>query len=423
MVTSAYPSYSSCRQYRENLYDATRGLDLEVDRIAHYATSPGFVTASVDATLAALEELPTDGEPAQLLFVTHSIPTAMAESAGPEPRAPEGAYVEWHEQVAAEVTRQVSARRGIDYRSDLVYCSRSGPPSQPWLEPDVNDRLTELAAEGVTAVVAVPIGFISDHMEVIFDLDTEAAQTAADLGLAWSRAATAGVHHAFVSELADRMAARAVAGARRGCRRSRRKRASPSAGRACQPECCHQPARTGPAHPVLGRTSLGLIQLGLIEAVLAHSPYTRTAIGNFRRPSRVDETRKSRSRPLRVCSCGMNARDSAKKILGHEPWKGKMATDYDAPRKTDEEMNEDSIEELKTRRNDKNSGKVDEDEAEAAEAFELPGADLSHEELTVRVLPRQSDEFTCAGCFLVRHRSQIAEERANGNAYCFDCAG
>ena len=88
-----------------------------------------------------------------------------------------------------------------------------------------------------------------------------------------------------------------------------------------------------------------------------------------------------------------------------------MATDYDAPRKTEEELNEDSIEELKTRRNDKNSGKVDEDEAEAAEAFELPGADLSHEELTVRVLPRQSDEFTCAGCFLVRHRSQIAEER------------
>ena len=100
-----------------------------------------------------------------------------------------------------------------------------------------------------------------------------------------------------------------------------------------------------------------------------------------------------------------------------------MATDYDAPRKTDEELNEDSIEELKTRRNDKNSGKVDEDETEAAEAFELPGADLSHEELTVRVLPRQSDEFTCAGCFLVRHRSQIAEERKNGDAYCFDCAG
>lgn len=98
-----------------------------------------------------------------------------------------------------------------------------------------------------------------------------------------------------------------------------------------------------------------------------------------------------------------------------------MATDYDAPRKNDEE-NEDSIEELKTRRNDKNSGKVDEDEVEAAEAFELPGADLSHEELTVRVLPRQADEFTCASCFLVKHRSQIAEVKGT-LIYCVDCAG
>jgi len=97
-----------------------------------------------------------------------------------------------------------------------------------------------------------------------------------------------------------------------------------------------------------------------------------------------------------------------------------MATDYDAPRKTDEEIGEDSIEELKSRRNDKNSGKVDEDEAEAAETFELPGADLSHEELTVRVLPRQADEFTCAGCYLVKHRSQIAATR-NGQEFCVDC--
>ncbi len=97
-----------------------------------------------------------------------------------------------------------------------------------------------------------------------------------------------------------------------------------------------------------------------------------------------------------------------------------MATDYDAPRKTEEEMREDSIEELKSRRNDKNSGKVDEDEVEAAESFELPGADLSHEELTVRVLPRQANEFTCYSCFLVKHRSQLAETR-NGHDYCIDC--
>lgn len=98
-----------------------------------------------------------------------------------------------------------------------------------------------------------------------------------------------------------------------------------------------------------------------------------------------------------------------------------MATDYDAPRKTEEEQSEDSIEELKARRHEKNSGKVDEDETEAAESFELPGADLSHEELSVQVVPRQSDEFTCSSCFLVHHRSQLAEEH-KGQLICRDCA-
>ena len=99
-----------------------------------------------------------------------------------------------------------------------------------------------------------------------------------------------------------------------------------------------------------------------------------------------------------------------------------MATDYDAPRKTDDEISADSIEELKARRADKSSGVVDEDEAEAAEGFELPGADLSGEELSVRVLPPQQDEFTCSSCFLVRHRSQVAKEK-NGLKYCRDCEG
>ncbi|GAA0210579.1 MULTISPECIES: DUF4193 domain-containing protein [unclassified Aeromicrobium] len=98
-----------------------------------------------------------------------------------------------------------------------------------------------------------------------------------------------------------------------------------------------------------------------------------------------------------------------------------MATDYDAPRKTDEEQSEDSIEELKARRHEKNSGKVDEDEVEAAESFELPGADLSHEELAVQVVPRKSDEFTCSSCFLVHHRSQLAEEKGD-RLICRDCA-
>ncbi|MFD1827664.1 MULTISPECIES: DUF4193 domain-containing protein [Mumia] len=98
-----------------------------------------------------------------------------------------------------------------------------------------------------------------------------------------------------------------------------------------------------------------------------------------------------------------------------------MATDYDAPRKTEEEQSEDSIEELKARRHEKNSGKVDEDEVEAAESFELPGADLSHEELSVQVLPRQLDEFTCTSCFLVHHRSQLAREKGK-QLICVDCA-
>ena len=100
-----------------------------------------------------------------------------------------------------------------------------------------------------------------------------------------------------------------------------------------------------------------------------------------------------------------------------------MATDYDAPRKTEEELNEDSIEELKTRRNDKNSGKVDEDEADAAEAFELPGADLSHEELTVRVLPRSPTSSPVPAASWCGTAARSLKSAPNGDAYCFDCAG
>lgn len=213
VTTSAYPSYSSCRQYRENLYDAFHETDLIVERIRHYADTPGFVTASVDATLAAVDELATAHGPdvrPRLVFVTHSIPTAMAETAGPQPHSREGGYVDWHRLVAADVWRQVAARRAVAAGHDLVYCSRSGPPTQPWLEPDVNDHLTALAEAGERAVVAVPIGFVSDHMEVIFDLDTEAAATAREVGLGFARAATAGTHPAFVGELVDLLVERAA---------------------------------------------------------------------------------------------------------------------------------------------------------------------------------------------------------------------
>lgn len=133
--------------------------------------------------------------------------------------------------------------------------------------------------------------------------------------------------------------------------------------------------------------------------------------------------------------------DCEKHVVSHQCWRSSsvkklqefsrpstelspsMATDYDAPRKTEEDTSEDSIEELKARRSDKSSGVVDEDEAEAAEGFELPGADLSGEELSVRVIPRQDDEFTCSSCFLVHHRSQLAHEKKKGQPVCSECAG
>ena len=236
VITSAYPCYSSCRQYRENLFDATPA-GLRVDRLRHYANHPGFVAASVDATDAALGQLGSAAAGARLLFVTHSIPEAMALTSGPEPRPAAGGYVAWHESVAAEVTRQVTARRGQLLDHELVYCSRSGPPSQPWLEPDVNDRIRELRAQGVPAVVTVPIGFISDHMEVIYDLDTEAAATAAEIGLPFARAATAGVHPAFVGGLVDLMVERAEAA--RGAEPDRPVvGGGPVGWYECQPDCC-----------------------------------------------------------------------------------------------------------------------------------------------------------------------------------------
>lgn len=229
VITSAYPSYSSCRQYRENLYDAAAGTGIAVDRLRHYANHPGFVEASADAVTEALGRLPEGAEP-RLIFVTHSIPAAMAEASG------DGGYEEWHRAVLAEVTRRVERGTGRSYTAELAYCSRSGPPGQPWLEPDINDRLTELAGAGVTAVVAVPIGFISDHMEVIYDLDTEAAATAAQLGLDFARAATAGVHEAFVSGLVDLMIERAAAA--RGEDPDRPVAAGHAGWYECPADCC-----------------------------------------------------------------------------------------------------------------------------------------------------------------------------------------
>ncbi len=237
LVTSAYSSYSGCRQYRENLADAVAEVGPgapRLDRLRHYFNHPGFVEPMVDATLAALADLgDADRHEAQLLFVTHSIPTAMNDASGAEG----GAYVSQHLSVMDEIVERVRQETGLRYPHALVYCSRSGPPHVPWLEPDVNDRMEELAEEGAGAVVVVPIGFVSDHMEVIYDLDTEAAATAEKLGLAFARAATAGVDPRFVAMVRDLLAERAAA--ERGLDVRRRAVGSrPASWDVCPAGCC-----------------------------------------------------------------------------------------------------------------------------------------------------------------------------------------
>ncbi|GAA3802799.1 ferrochelatase [Cellulomonas soli] len=267
IVTSAYSSYSGCRQYREDLYGAldTLGAEiglepgehpLQVDKIRAYFNHPGFVQGNVDAVVEAYRTLEAEAEAeaeadadggagaaaARLVFVTHSIPTTMEEAS-----AVSGAtYREQHLDVARAVAQAAGTILGRTIEWDLAYCSRSGPPSQPWLAPDVNDHLTALADAGTTAVVIAPIGFVSDHMEVAFDLDTEALETAADLGLAAVRAATVGTREVFVRGLVDLVLERA------GRAREREAGAEPTPGVAvgdlgpfrdvCAPGCCRQRA-------------------------------------------------------------------------------------------------------------------------------------------------------------------------------------
>jgi protoporphyrin/coproporphyrin ferrochelatase len=226
VVTSAYGSYSGCRQYRENLAAALvelgattptgddGGAGLVVDKLRHYFNHPGFVRANADAVVEAYTELAertgadaaTLASSAPLVFVTHSIPTTMEEASG----AQRPSYATQHLDVGALVAAQVGERLGAPVEWTLAFCSRSGPPSQPWLEPDVNDLLGELHAGGTRSVVLSPVGFISDHMEVAYDLDTEALETARELGMAAVRAGTVSTRAPFVEGLVDMVLERAA---------------------------------------------------------------------------------------------------------------------------------------------------------------------------------------------------------------------
>ena len=214
IATSAYSSYSSCRQYREDLarvLDATAlGGTVTIDKVRQFFDHPGFVSAFTEGVTDAVRGLVGDGVTAariRVLFSTHSIPTSDAQRSGPRDRdfGPGGAYAAQHEAVAgfvmAKVAEAVPEAAATGW--ELVFQSRSGPPSQPWLEPDVCDVIGELPGRGVEAVVIVPLGFVSDHMEVLWDLDTEAMEAAAEAGIRAIRTPTPGIDPAFVSGLVD----------------------------------------------------------------------------------------------------------------------------------------------------------------------------------------------------------------------------
>jgi ferrochelatase len=208
-VTSAYSSYSSCRQYRDDIElareQAGPGAPV-IDKIRQYFNHPGFIEPLAASTRRAVESLPVSVQnEAELVFTAHSIPDAMAAASGPGG----GAYP----AQLAEASRLVAERAGRPGGGvrpwRLAYSSRSGPPSQPWLGPDVSDCLAERARAGARAVVLVPVGFVSDHVEVLFDLDVEAAETAGRLGLPLARAATPGTDPAFVAMVSELVSERA----------------------------------------------------------------------------------------------------------------------------------------------------------------------------------------------------------------------
>ncbi|HWC97080.1 MAG TPA: ferrochelatase [Candidatus Sulfopaludibacter sp.] len=216
IATSAYSSYSGCRQYIENIEKTRAEVGAAapaIDKIPPFSGHPLFVEATADRVRAALAQVPEERRAAaRLVYTAHSIPMSMASACA-------------YEQELVTTARAVAQQLGHE-EWDLVWQSRSGPPTQPWLEPDILEHLRHIAADGVQDVVAAPIGFLSDHMEVLYDLDVEASALAAELGLRFVRAETVGTHPLFIHMLAQLIA---------GC-----ETAPPAA---CAADCCPAPVR------------------------------------------------------------------------------------------------------------------------------------------------------------------------------------
>jgi protoporphyrin/coproporphyrin ferrochelatase len=231
LVTSAFGSYSGCRQYREDIARALQAAgteDLLIEKLPNFCDREEFVETMADRVRMAMAELPPAERSGagpikaeQLIFTAHSIPMSMAESSP---------YV----RQLKEASQRVAAACGVSNWT-LVYQSRSGPPSQPWLAPDICDYLREQQAAGVRSVIICPIGFISDHMEVLYDLDTEARALCDQLGIKMVRAGTAGSHPKIVGMLRDMVLNAA---------------ASPVLGY-CEAGCCPAPQRPA-ARPASG---------------------------------------------------------------------------------------------------------------------------------------------------------------------------
>ena len=322
LPTSAYTSYSGCRQYREDLAEAAEALrdkwgtivlgaedsadnpdaDIILDKVRPYYSTPGMASAQITSVRRAWAALAARGvDPAgiRLIFVTHSIPVSMEAGSSPFPFRPstdeaaaasdghveqqgseasssagtpasEISYVAQHHALIQAImpeVRRVLGRADLGY--DLVYCSRSGPPQARWLEPDINDFLEEIAADAnpLTGTVVVPIGFICDHMEVVYDLDTEAKETAARLGIPYERADTVATDPAFVSSLVDILEERAAQARGENPARVTVTGTGPF-HTVCPSDCCLSPARPGHASPS---------GAGSAHAGAAHAPHATGA--------------------------------------------------------------------------------------------------------------------------------------------------
>ena len=238
VVLAAYSSYSSCRQYREDVQRACEAVGEsapKVDKMRVFYNHPDFITANADRVRAALERIPADRRDAtHLAFTAHSIPIAMAENCQ---------YVSQLTETCRLVAETVGVGPG---RWQLIYQSRSGRPTDPWLEPDIVDHLHDVKERGVADIVVHPVGFLSDHMEVLYDLGHEAQHACAEMGLDMIRAGTVGTHPTFVAMLGELIEERV----RSSADRHAIGQFGPSHD-VCPVNCCLPPARP-PQHPATG---------------------------------------------------------------------------------------------------------------------------------------------------------------------------